>query len=78
MWWLLWVVGFLFAVVVLVWSLRTGVQARADGVLLHAALDVFAAATAGVTAVLVTRLTRLLGPPRVRRRELVVSVATGP
>ncbi|HVH24498.1 MAG TPA: DUF4328 domain-containing protein [Pseudonocardia sp.] len=76
-WWLLWVVGFLFAVVVLAWSLRTGVQARADGVLLHAALDVFAAVTAGVTAVLVTRLTRLLGPPRVRRRELVVSVATG-
>ena len=75
-WWLLWVAGLLFAVVVLVWSLRTGVQARADGVLLHAVLDVFAAGTAGVTAVLVIRLTRLLGPPRVRRRELVVSVAT--
>jgi hypothetical protein len=65
----------IMSAVVLVWSLRTGVQARADGVVLHAVLDVLAAVTAGVTAVLVTRLTRLLGPPKVRRRELVVSVA---
>jgi hypothetical protein len=64
----------LLSLVVLAWSLRTGVQARADGVVLHAVLDVLAAVTAGVTAVLVTRLTRLLGPPRVRRRELLVSV----
>ena len=76
-WWLLWVAGVLLAMVVLVWSLRTGVQARADGVVLHAVLDVLAAVTAGVTAVLVTRLTRLLGPPRARRRELLVSVPTG-
>jgi Domain of unknown function (DUF4328) len=73
-WWLLWIAGVLMALVVLAWSLRTGVQARADGVVLHAVLDVLAAVTAGVTAVLVTRLTRLLGPPRVRRRELLVSV----
>ncbi len=73
-WWLLWVAGVVLAAVVLAWSLRTGVQARADGVVLHAVLDVLAAVTAGVTAVLVTRLTRLLGPPRVRRRELVMSV----
>ena len=74
-WWALWVAGCVLAVVVLLWSLRTGVQARADGVVLHAVLDVVAAVTAGWTAVLVTRLTRLLGPPRTRRRELVVSVS---
>ncbi len=74
-WWALWAAGVIMAAVVLVWSLRTGVQARADGVVLHAVLDVLAAVTAGTTAVVVTRLTRLLGPPRPRRRELVVSVA---
>jgi hypothetical protein len=62
-------------VLVLLWSLRTGVQAKADGVVLHALLDLLAAVTAGVTAVLVTRLTRLLGPPRPRRRELLVAVS---
>jgi hypothetical protein len=60
--------------VVLLWSLRDGVQARADGVVLHAVLDLLAAATAGVTARLVTQLMRLLGPPRPRRRELVRSI----
>ncbi len=74
-WWALWVAGLVLAAIVLLWSLRTGVQARADGVVLHAVLDVLAAVTAGVTAVLVTRLTRLLGPPRTRRRELVVAVS---
>ena len=47
---------------VLAWSLRTGVQARADGVVLHAVLDLLAAVTAGVTAVLVSRLTRAARP----------------
>ena len=47
-WWVLWVAGVLLAAVVLAWSLRTGVQARADGVVLHAVLDLLAAATAGV------------------------------
>ena len=77
-WWALWVAGLVLAAIVLAWSLRTGVQARADGVVLHAVLDVLAAVTAGVTAVLVTRLTRLLSPPRYRRRELVVAVPAEP
>ncbi|MDN5750771.1 MAG: hypothetical protein L0H64_20065, partial [Pseudonocardia sp.] len=59
---------------VLLWALRPGVQARADGVVLHAVLNLLAAVTAGVTATLVTRLTRLLGPARADRRELVVRV----
>jgi hypothetical protein len=75
-WWGLWLAGLLFAAFVLAWSLRSGVQARADGVVLHAVLDVLAAVTAGMTAVVVVRLTRLLGPPRIRPRELVLSIST--
>ncbi|NMH81016.1 DUF4328 domain-containing protein [Pseudonocardia xinjiangensis] len=73
-WWALWAAGVVLSAVVLLWSLRTGVQARADGVVLHAVLDLLAAVTAGVTARLVTRLTRLLAPARPRRRELLLSV----
>lgn len=73
-WWLLWAAGVVLGVVVLLWSLRTGVQALADGVMLHAVLDLLAAATAAVTAVLVVRLTALLGPARPGRRETVVRV----
>lgn len=74
-WWALWAGGGLLAVVVLLWSLRTGVQARADGVLLHALLDLTASATAAATALLIVRLTRLLGPARAVRRELLVRVS---
>ncbi|MGW5050804.1 DUF4328 domain-containing protein [Actinokineospora sp. NPDC004072] len=62
MWWITAAVcGGLFAATVL-WRFRTGVQAQADGVLLTAACDLAAAATAALTAVLVTRLTGLLAP----------------
>jgi hypothetical protein len=74
LWWALWAVSVVLAAVVLLWSLRDGVQARADGVVLHAALDLLAAVTAGVTARLVLRLTRLLAPARPRRRELLLRV----
>jgi hypothetical protein len=73
-WWALWAVGVVLTAVVLLWSLRTGVQARADGVVLHAVLDLLAAVTAVVTARLVLRLTRLLAPGAPRRRELLVRV----
>jgi hypothetical protein len=73
-WWGMWAAGVVLAAVVLLWSLRDGVQARADGVVLHAVLDVLAAATAAVTAQLVTRLTRLLAPARLRRREVLLRV----
>lgn len=75
-WWALWAAGVVLAAVVLLWSLRDGVQARADGVVLHAVLDVLATATAAVSAVLVVRLTRLLGPARPGRRELVLRVGS--
>ncbi|HEY0815304.1 MAG TPA: DUF4328 domain-containing protein [Pseudonocardia sp.] len=73
-WWALWVANLLFGLVVVLWSLRTGVQALADGVVLHALLDLLAAVTAGVTAVLTARLTRLLTPRRTARREVLVAV----
>ena len=60
--------------VVLLWSLRDGVQARADGVVLHAVLDLLAAVTAGVTARLVLRLSRLLAPAAPRRREVLLRI----
>src|SRR4029079_14029924 len=73
-WWVLWVANLLGVVVVVLWSLRTTVQAQADGVVLHAVLDLLAAVTAGVTAVLVVRLTRLLTPSRGTHREVLVAV----
>jgi hypothetical protein len=73
-WWVLWVANLVGVVVVALWSLRTSVQAQADGVVLHAVLDLLAAATAGVTAVLAARLTRLLTPSRGTHREILVAV----
>jgi hypothetical protein len=75
-WWAAWVVGLVLAAVALLWSLRTGVQARADGVVLHALADLAAAATAALTARVVARLTRLLGPARPVARETLVQVRT--
>ncbi len=74
LWWAQWALGVVLAAVALLWSLRTGVQALADGVVLHGVIDLLAAATAATTAVLLTRLTRLLAPVRLRRRELLVRV----
>jgi hypothetical protein len=73
-WWALWAASVVLTGVVLLWSLRDGVQARADGVLLHAALDLLAAVTAGVTARLVLRLTRLLAPTAPRRRQVLLRI----
>jgi hypothetical protein len=73
-WWGLWAARVVLTVVVLLWSLRTGVQARADGVVLHAVLDLLAAITAGVTARLVLRITRLLAPAAPRKREVLMRV----
>lgn len=73
-WWGLWVASVVLTVFVLLWSLRDGVQVRADGVLFHAVLDLLAAVTAGVTARLVLRLTRLLAPAAPRRREVLLRI----
>jgi hypothetical protein len=65
-WWVLWAANVVLFLAAAAWSVRTGVQARADGVVLHALLDLLAAATALVTA--------LVRPPRSIRRPRVVSV----
>ena len=73
-WWALWTASVVLTVVVLLWGLRPGIQAQADGVLLHALLDLLAAATAAVTALLLTRITAWLAPPSTERREVLVAV----
>jgi hypothetical protein len=74
-WWAAWGVSVLVGVVVLLWSFRTGVQALADGVLLHAALDLACAVTAVLTVRVVRYLSALVEPTRAVRREVVVSLA---
>jgi hypothetical protein len=73
-WWALWAVNVALALVTALWALRTGVQARADGVTLHALVDLVAAATALVTARVVLWLTALVSPPRSIPLPRVVSV----
>lgn len=76
-WWALWAAGVVLSAVVLAWSLRESVQARADGVVLHAALNLLAVAVAAGTALLVRYLTRLLDPVRPVGRRLVLAGARG-
>jgi hypothetical protein len=79
-WWAMWAANALLWVVAALWSLRSGVQAKADGVVLHALVDVSAAVVAALTAVLVRRLTNLLTPfdPHRLRRLVVVGVSGAP
>jgi hypothetical protein len=79
-WWLCWSTGLLLAGIAILWNLRNGVQARADGVLLHIATDLVAGAVAITTTVVVRRLTRLLDPVRLRAapRMVVMRVPGGP
>jgi hypothetical protein len=75
-WWAAWATGLLLAGITLLWNLRGGVQARADGVLLHVATDLMAGIVAVITIVVVQRLTRLLSPGKLAssRRMVVVRV----
>lgn len=79
-WWALWVLSVLLAAVTLLWRLRSGTQALADGVVLHAWLDALAAVTAWRTVRVVRRIGALLEPSPQGRRELLVPAppATGP
>ncbi|MBA2311102.1 MAG: DUF4328 domain-containing protein [Pseudonocardiales bacterium] len=78
LWWVMWDVGVVLCVVTLLWALRDGVQALADGVLVHALLDLVAAVTAVVTAVVVRQFTRLLHPAQPPRRMLLVRMGAEP
>ena len=75
-WWAIWATGLVLVAITMLWNLRDGVQARADGVLLHAATDLVAAGVAIATIVVVRRLTRLLSPAKLidARRMVVVRV----
>lgn len=61
-WWLAWVVSALLCTATVLWRLRSGVQAQADGVLWTAATYLAATATALVTLRVIRRLTVLLAP----------------
>ncbi|MGQ0482281.1 MAG: DUF4328 domain-containing protein [Pseudonocardia sp.] len=74
-WWGLWASNVVLGLVSVGWLLREGAQARADGVVQHALLDLVVAATAVVTARLVTELTALIAPPRVVPLPRVVRVS---
>ncbi len=78
-WWLCWATGLVLVGATLLWNLRDGVQARADGVLLHMATDLVAGIVAVTTIVVVQRLTLLLSPVKLAgaRRMVVVRVPGG-
>jgi hypothetical protein len=78
-WWTIWATGLLLSGTAVLWNLRDGAQARADGVLLHVATDLVAGAVAITTIVVVLRLTRLLSPAQLAaaRRMVVVRVPGG-
>lgn len=78
-WWVIWAVGLVLAGTAILWNLRSGVQARADGVLLHVATDLVAGVVAITTIVVVRRLTRLLSPAKLAgtRRMVVMRVPGG-
>ena len=78
-WWVVWATGLVLAGIALLWNLRDGVQARADGVLLHVVTDLVAGVVAVTTIVVIQRLTRLLSPARLAsaRRMVVVRVSDG-
>lgn len=79
-WWIVMAVSGLLFAATLLWRLRAGVQAQADGVLLTAASDLSAAATAVLTALVLTRLTTLLAPidPASVPRLRLIRVVGGP
>jgi hypothetical protein len=61
-WWIAWVQSGLLFAATLVWRLPSGVQAKADGILLNIGTYLAAAGVAVLTARLVRRLTTLLAP----------------
>jgi hypothetical protein len=77
-WWALWASNVVVGLIAGAYLLRTGTQARADGVVQHILVDLLAAATAVVTARVVRQLTALLGPTRRIPLPRVVRIGGGP
>lgn len=61
-WWVAWAVGVVLGVVTVVHGFWTSTQALADGVVLHALVDLAAAGAAWATVRVVAHLTELLAP----------------
>ncbi|MEU6641392.1 DUF4328 domain-containing protein [Saccharomonospora sp. NPDC046836] len=77
-WWAVWVLNAVLLALTVVWRMRDGVQADADGVVLSGLTDLSAAALALVTAQVVRHVTRLLAPLDTRRlRPMRVVKVTG-
>ncbi|WP_198042888.1 MULTISPECIES: DUF4328 domain-containing protein [Actinoalloteichus] len=66
LWWAVWSINLLLGLVVVLWRFREGAQAMADGVLLHLALNLTAAAVAVLSVRLIRRVSRFLDPIDVR------------
>ena len=77
-WWALWASNVVVGIIASLWLIRTGTQARADGVVQHVFLDLLAGAAAVVTAQVVTYLTALIAPPRKIPLPRVVRVVATP
>ncbi len=77
-WWVAWALNVVLGVVAVLHGFSAGVQARADGVVLHAVTDVVAAVTAVITLVVVRRLTALLQPVDPRRLARMAVLRVGP
>ncbi|HVV22090.1 MAG TPA: DUF4328 domain-containing protein [Pseudonocardiaceae bacterium] len=79
-WWGTWVASEVLAILTVLLGLRTGVQARADGVLWYAATDLVAAAVAVLTLFVVGAMTGLVAPPtgRAPSRLRVVRIDGAP
>ncbi|MEO7195028.1 MAG: DUF4328 domain-containing protein [Pseudonocardiaceae bacterium] len=75
-WWVSWAAGLVLSGAAILWNLRGGVQARADGVLLHVATDLMAGVVAITTIVVIRRLTRLLSPVELTTIRRMVVVRT--
>jgi len=61
-WWIAWAAGGVVLAITVLWRLRDGVQAQADGVVLTGVTDLAAVCVAVLTALVVRRLTTLLAP----------------
>ncbi len=61
-WWGLWAASGVLFVITVLWLLRDGTQAQADGVLLHALGDLVLAGVEVTTALMIRRITTLLLP----------------
>ncbi|MEU3272081.1 DUF4328 domain-containing protein [Saccharomonospora sp. NPDC006951] len=79
-WWAAWVANGVLLVLTVLWRMRDGVQADADGVVLSALTDLCAAGLAVLTALVVQRVTSLLAPidGRFMRLLRVVKVSGAP